>query len=129
MVYSNSTLSKSLTLGTHTMRSQTGAANVQPPTSPHSGGSKASSDVKGKASTISSTSATPKPDLLLKSGSDGKFTAVECKHRFDSMLCMFCRAAGCMVKECPKPTSRASRGHTMTKTPETKPEDSLESNK
>ena len=116
-------------LGTHIMHSQTGAANEQPPTSPHSGGSKASSNVKGKASTTSSTSATLKSDLLLKSGSDGKLTAIECKCRFNSMLCMFCGATGHMAKECPKPTSRASRGHATTKTLETKPEDSSESNK
>ena len=93
----------------------------------NSGGSKASPDVKGKTSTT--TSSTPKPDLMLKLGSDGKLTFYEQKRCFDNKLCMFCGAGGHMAKDCLKSTSRASKGRSATTTPETKPEDSSESKK
>ena len=93
----------------------------------NSGGSKASPDVKEKTST--STSSTPKPDPTLKLGSDSKLTSNEQKCHFNNKLCMFCRAGGHMAKDCPKSTSRASKGHSATITPETKLEDSLESKK
>ena len=103
-------------------------SNKTPTTSStNSSGSKASPNVKGKTST--STSSTPKPDLTLKLGSDGKLTSDERKHRFDNKLCMFCGAGGHMAKDCPKSTSRASKGRAATTTPETKPEDSSESKK
>ena len=93
----------------------------------NSGASKASSDVKGKTST--STSSTPKPDLISKLGSDGKLTSDEQKHHFNNKLCMFCRAGGHMAKDCLKSTSRAFKSHSVTTTPETKLEDSSESKK
>ena len=103
-------------------------SNKTPATSSmNSGDSKASSNVKGKTPTT--TSATPKPDFMLKLGSDGKLTSNKRKHCFDNKLCMFCGAGGHMVKDCPKSTSRASKGHSVTTTPETKLEDSLESKK
>ena len=118
-------------MGTCTMHLQTGAANKQPPTPSilHSGGSKASSNVKEKASTPSSTSTTPKLDLLLKLGSDGKLTTIECKCCFDNKLCMFCKASGHAAKDCLKSTSRASKGCTVITTLETKLEVSLEAKK
>ena len=93
----------------------------------NSGGSKASPDVGGKTSTT--TSSTPKSDLMSKLGSDSKLTSDERKHHFNNKLCMFCGAGGHMVKDCLKSTSRASKSHSVTTTPETKPEDSLESKK
>ena len=93
----------------------------------NSGGFKASPDVKGKTSTT--TSSTPKPDLTSKLGSDGKLTSDERKYYFDNKFCMFCGAGGHMAKDYLKSTSRASKGHSATTTPETKPEDSLESKK
>ena len=103
-------------------------SNKTPTTSSmNSGGSKASPDVKGKTST--SSSSTLKPDLTSKLGSDGKLTSDERKRHFDNKLCMFCGAGGHMAKDCPKSTSRASKGHSVTTTRETKPEDSSESKK
>ena len=90
-------------------------------------GSKASLNVKGKTS--STTSSTPKPDLMLKLGSDSKLTSNEQKCCFDNKLCMFCRAGGHVAEDCLKSTSRASKGHFVTTTPEIKPEDSSESKK
>ena len=92
----------------------------------NSSGSKASPDVKGKTST---TSSTPKPDLMSKLDSNGKLTSDERKRRFNNKLYMFCRAGGHMAKDCPKSTSRASKGRSATTTPETKLEDSSESQK
>ena len=103
-------------------------SNKTPATSSmNSSGSKASPDVKGKTSTT--TSSTPKSDLTLKLGSDRKLTSDEQKHCFDNKLCMFCRTGGHMAKDCPKSTTRASKGHSVTTTPETKPEDSSKSKK
>ena len=102
-------------------------SNKTPATSStNSGGSKASPDVKGKTS---SSSSTPKPDLTLKLGSNSKLTSDERKHRFNNKLCMFCGARGHMVKDCLKSTSMASKGRSVTTTPETKLEDSSESKK
>ena len=103
--------------------------SVHTPTtsSTNSGGSKASPDVKGKTST--STSSTSKPDLMSKLGSNGKLTSDEQKRHFDNKLCMFCGAGGHMAEDCPKSTSRTSKGRSVTTTLATKPEDSSESNK
>ena len=62
----------------------------------NSSGSKASPNGKGKTST---TSSIPKPDLMLKLGSDSKLTSDERKRYFDNKLCMFCRAGGHMAKD------------------------------
>ena len=92
----------------------------------NSGGSKASPDVKRKTST---TSSTPKPDLMLKLGSNGKLTSDEQKCWSDNKFYIFCRAGGHMAKDCPKYIFRAFKGHSVTITLETKLEDSSESKK
>ena len=103
-------------------------SDITPATSStNSSGSKASPNVKGKTSTT--TTSTPKPDLMSKLGSDGKLTFDEQKCHFNNKLCMFCRAGGHMAKDCPKSTSRTSKGHSATTTPETKSKDSSESKK
>ena len=58
-------------------------------------------------------------DLMLKLGKDGKLTAEERKHHFDNKLCMFCRLAGCITKDCLKSTSWAVKGRATTAAPET----------
>ena len=87
--------------------------------------SKDTKESKGKAATTSGASAN-NPDLTSKLGKDGKLTTVERKHCFDNKLCMFCGLAGHMAKDCPKSTSRASKGRTVTTTPEAKLEVSSE---
>ena len=91
----------------------------------NSGGFKASPNVKGKAST--STSSTSKPDLMSKLDSDDKLTSDEQKHCFDNKLCIFCGAGDYMAKDCLKSTSMTSKGCFVITTLETKLEDSSES--
>ena len=54
-----------------------------------------------------------KPDIAEKLGKDGKLTPGERKRRFDNGLCMFCGAAGHLVKECPKSTLRGAKARTV----------------
>ena len=82
--------------------------------------SKDTKESKGKAVTTTSTSgaSAKNPNLTSKLGKDGKLTTAERKHRFDNKLCMFCGLTGHMAKDCLKSTSRASKGCTVTTTPE-----------
>ena len=97
-------------------------------TSSYSAAPKDTKESKGKAANTSGGSG-GKPDLTTKLGKDGKLTAAERKNRFDNKLCMFCGLAGHIAKDCPKSTSRASKGRTAAITPETKPEVSSETKK
>ena len=74
---------------------------------------------KGKVATTSGTSAN-NPDLTSKLNKDGKLTTVERKYHFNNKLCVFCSLAGHMTKDCPKSTSRASKGRTVMITLEAK---------
>jgi hypothetical protein len=86
---------------------------------------KDSKESKGKAANSSGSSGT-KPDLTTKLGKDSKLTTAECKHRFNNKLCMFCGLTGHIAKDCPKSTSRASKGRTIVTTPDDQPEVSSE---
>ena len=58
------------------------------------------------------------PDSIsLKLGKDGKLLLEECQRRFKNNLCLFCGQAGHSTKECPKSTSRVSKGRVATATP------------
>jgi aspartyl aminopeptidase len=48
------------------------------------------------------------------------------KHHFDNELCMFCGLTGHIAKDCPKSTSRASKGRTAVTTLDDQPEVSSE---
>ena len=76
-----------------------------------------------------SSSSGGKPNLTTKLGKDGKLTAAERKNHFDNKLCMFCGLAGHITKDCPKSTSRVSKGCTAATTLETKLEVSSETKK
>ena len=83
----------------------------------NSGSSKDSNESKGKTTNTSA----PKSNILSKLGKDGKLTTEERKRRFDNKLCMFCGNAGHIAKDCPKSSSRASKGcATTTETLEAK---------
>ena len=47
----------------------------------------------------------PDPDLTGKLGKDGKLTPQEHQRHMDNSLCLFCRKAGHIAKECPKSTA------------------------
>ena len=71
-----------------------------------------------------------KPNIAEKLGKDGKLTPDERKQRFDNGLCMFCRAAGHLAKECPKSTSHAAKARAVAaETSEAKPMASMEAKK
>ena len=111
-----------------TSKSTSNKPSTSASTSSYSTAPKDTKESKGKAANISSSSG-GKPNLTTKLGKDGKLTAAERKNRFDNKLCMFCGLAGHIAKDCPKSTSRVSKGRTVVTTLETKPEVSSETKK
>jgi len=51
----------------------------------------------------------PTSDALLKLGKDSKLTPQECQCRMDNKLCLFCRTAGHITKDCAKAASSKPR--------------------
>ena len=111
-----------------TSKSTSNKPSTSASASSYSAAPKDTKESKGKAANTSGSSG-GKPNLTTKLGKDGKLTAVEQKNRFDNKLCMFCGLAGHIAKDCPKSTSRVSKGRTVVTTLETKPEVSSETKK